>query len=485
MRPSLRFLDDSLIETIIAEARDILRTLGIKIENGEALGLLGDHGARIDRGTRMAFFSDDIIDKALASSHSGFKLFDVLGNEAVDLSGQQVNFTPGSSSLYIRDSHTGKSRRPKTDDYTAYARLVSRLPFIASQSTAFVPDDIDEQIADSYRLYLSLMVCEKPVVTGTFTESGFEVMKRLQVAVRGSDSALKSKPLTIFSCCPTSPLKWSNIIAQNLIDCARSGIPVEFIAMPLSGFISPVTLTGTLVHHTAETLSGIVISQCASPGAPMLYGGAPAAFDVRYETTPMGAVETEMIDCAYCEIGKYLNIPTQAYIALSDAKDLDAQAGIETSMGATLAALSGINNIAGPGMLDFVNCFSPEKLVLDNEICGMMYRMIKGIVPRDDFPAVPHFEELLRDQHLLISDHTRTYLREEHYFPGSIIDRANRSRWMEEGAKTLLERAAAEITRLNAEYEPSRLSDDIKNELTDIMLSAAHGAGMTKLPELG
>ena len=50
----------------------------------------------------------------------------------------------------------------------------------------------------------------------------------------------------------------------------------------------------------------------------------------------MGAVETMMIDCAYNEIGKYLGMPTQAYIALSDAKLLDGQAGLETSMGATL-----------------------------------------------------------------------------------------------------------------------------------------------------
>ena len=119
--------------------------------------------------------------------------------------------------------------------------------------------------------------------------------------------------------------------------------------MPLSGFMAPVTLVGSLVQHTAETLSGVVISQLASPGAPALYGGSPAIFDIRYETTPMGAVETMMIDCAYSEIGKHLGLPTQAYIGLSDAKQLDAQAGLETSMGATLAALAGINSVSGPG----------------------------------------------------------------------------------------------------------------------------------------
>ena len=100
--------------------------------------------------------------------------------------------------------------------------------------------------------------------------------------------------------------------------------------MPLTGFVSPVTLVGSVVQHAAETLSGVVLSQLAAPGAPMLWGGSPAVFDIRYETTPMGAIETMMIDCGCNEVGKYLGLPTQAYISLSDAKLLDAQAGMET-----------------------------------------------------------------------------------------------------------------------------------------------------------
>ena len=252
--------------------------------------------------------------------------------------------------------------------------------------------------------------------------------------------------------------------------------------MPLSGFVAPVTLVGTLVQHTAETISGIVISQLTNPGTPVLYGGSPAVFDVRYETTPMGAVETMMIDCAYNEIGKHLGLPTQAYIGLSDAKQLNAQAGLESSMGATLAALAGINNISGPGMLDFESCLSLEKLVVDNEICGMALRLVKGIEPKEDFPALPRFEELLKEQHLLISKHTRRYLKEEHYLPGPTIDRANRSRWEQEGGLTLGERAHAEVERYMANYQPSSLSEDIQAELTRLMNTEAARYGMDGLP---
>lgn len=482
MRPVVKFLSNNLVEQIVAEARSILRKVGLEIHNDNIISMLSDHGAKVDTEKGRVFLTDEIIDKALKTAPASFRLYDVLGCETHDLSGDNVYFTPGSAAINVLDYDTNKMRTPTTGDYVKYVKLLSRLDHIASQSTAFIPGDVHQNISDSYRLFLSLMFCEKPVVTGTFTIDAFKIMRDLQLTVRGTRENLKAKPLAIFSCCPTAPLKWSDVTSQNVVDCARHSIPVEYISMPLAGFMAPVTLVGTLIQHTAETLSGVIISQLTNPGTPVLYGGSPAIFDVRYETTPMGAIETMMVDCAYNEIGKHLGLPTQAYISLSDAKQLDAQAGLETSMGATLAALAGINNISGPGMLDFESCQSLEKLVVDNEICGMTLRMIKGIEPKEDFPAVPIFEELLKDRHLLISKHTRRYLRDEHYFPGPAIDRANRSRWQEEGSLTLRERAHREVERLLADYEPSQLPDDVKTELTKLMEGEAGRYGMNRLP---
>ncbi|MBD3236973.1 MAG: hypothetical protein GF330_09735 [Candidatus Eisenbacteria bacterium] len=482
VRPKLRLLADDLITRILDEAREILSTLGVEIHNDAVVTLLGDHGAQVDREAGRVRIPGTLVDRALESAPSGFRLYDALGQETHDLSGDRVYFTPGSAAINLLDPESGEMRRPTTADYIRFVKLVTALPHVASQSTAFIPADVPERISDSYRLYLSLRHGVKPVVTGAFTIEAFEVMKDLQVAVRGSGEALAEKPLTVFSCCPTAPLKWSDVTSQNLLDCAAYGIPVEYISMPLSGFMAPVTLVGTLVQHTAETLSGLVISQLAQPGAPALYGGSPAIFDVRYETTPMGAVETQMIDCAYAEIGKHLGLPTQAYIGLSDAKQLDAQAGIESAMGATLATLAGINNISGPGMLDFESCQSLEKLVVDNEICGMLLRLAEGIVPRDDFPARPLFEEMLREGHMLIAKHSRTHLRSEHYFPGATIDRAQRSRWQDEGARTLRQRAHGEVERLIAADTGPVLAAETLRALEDLMVAEARRHGLERLP---
>jgi trimethylamine--corrinoid protein Co-methyltransferase len=478
----LKFLTEDLIKKIIDESVNILCTLGLQIHNKQILSMLADHQAKVDMDKCHVNLTEEIIQKAIKTAPPSFKLYDVMRNQTHDFSDHNVYFTPGSTAINILDHKSGQMRKPLTPDFIDFAKIISQLDNIASTSTAFIPTDVCEKISDSYRLFISLLYCEKPIVTGAFTIESFAVMKDFQLAVRESEKALKEKPLTIFSCCPTSPLKWCEVTSQNLIDCARYSIPVEFVAMPLSGFMAPVTLTGTLIQHTAETISGIVISQLTNPGSPILYGGSPAVFDHRYETTPMGAVETMMIDCAYNEIGKFLNLPTQAYISMSDAKQLDAQAGLESAMGATLAALAGINNISGPGMIDFESCQSLEKLVLDNEMCGMTFRLIEGITPRDDFPALPIFQELLKEKHLLIAEHTLNNRDKEILFPGPAIDRANRQRWKQDGAMDLGARLNNEVKKLLTTYQPSSLPDSTKNELVKLMEKEAHRHGQDTLP---
>jgi len=109
--------------------------------------------------------------------------------------------------------------------------------------------------------------------------------------------------------------------------------------------------------------------------------------------------------------------------------------------------------------------------------------MVKGIEPREDFPTLARFEELLRDEHLLISKHTRKYLKEEIYFPGPVINRANNARWIEEGASTMTERSRHEVERLVRSYQPPPLPEDTKKELIRIMETDAGRHGQDRLPD--
>lgn len=483
--PSLRLLDRGLTEGIIDEALGVLEKTGVLIENEEGMGLLKDAGMRVDEKRRVVYITRDLVQESLETTPSSIKLYDRQGSSepVVVMEKDRLHFTPGSAALYVFDYDSNEVRTPKTEDLSQFVRLADSLSNIDAQSTAMIPNDVPRGIVDRYRLFLVLRNSSKPVVTGTFTLEGFKPMKDMLLAIRGSEGALKEKPLAIFDVCPSPPLKWSNLTCHDLIECARSGIPAEFISMPMTGASAPITLTGALVQHTAETLSGIVIGQLARPGAPLIYGGSPAAFDMRKGTSPMGAIETMMIDCAYIQIGKHLGLPTHAYMGLSDAKLPDSQAGLESGIGAILASLCGANMVAGPGMLTFESCQSMEKLVIDNEICGMAKRLIEGIRPRTDPLAEDLFQgDIYEGDHFLTSPTTMRWFKEEFFYPGSIIDRDQKDVWIKKGATTAEERAHKEVERILASHSPLPLSEEIDRELVRIMEGEAKRYGLERLP---
>jgi trimethylamine:corrinoid methyltransferase-like protein len=468
------------LRMILDDASGLLERVGIATD-GEARTLLLEAGGQVDRGTGRLRLPRDLVAKAAASAPAVVRLFDTSGRLTHELGAGRQYFTPGSSAVAVLDRTRAAARPPLTADYVEYVQVVASLPQFAAQSTAFIPADVPAAISDSYRLFLSLLHGEKPVVTGAFSPGSLPVMRDLQVAIRGSASELAARPLAIYTCCPTSPLAWSADAAGALIDCARHAIPVEVVPMPLSGFIAPVRLAATLVQHTAEALSGVVIAQLARAGAPVLYGCAATIFDVRYGTTPLGAAEAMLLACGAAQIGRQLGLPTQAYIGLSDAKQLDVQAGLETAMGAAMAAAAPIDLVAGGGMLDFVNTFSTEKLVVDHEICAMAARLRAGIGPLTT-SAIPAVEELLREGHLLIAADTRRGIREEFTLPGPAIDRASRQRWTDDGSSPANARAAEIVAALVRGSQPPRRAEHISRNLIERMQAEARAHGLQELP---
>ncbi|GAJ04618.1 unnamed protein product, partial [marine sediment metagenome] len=229
---------------------------------------------------------------------------------------------------------------------------------------------------------------------------------------------------------------------------AESGIPTVLIPMPLAGATAPITLGGTVVQHTAENLSGVVISQLTNRGAPIIWGASPVAFDMHWGTTPLAAIETTMMNMACSQVGKYLGMPTELTVS-SDAKCPDSQAGPEMGMGIILSSLSGANLISGIGLLNFEKAQSLERLVIDSETCGMARRLVQGITPRGERLAEDLFTDgLYEGKHFLLSPTTMKWFREEFFYPGPVISREDDQTWMEKGATTAEQRAKEEVKRI-------------------------------------
>lgn len=484
LRPKLTVFEESLVEQIIEEGIALLLDPGVRVHNEEAQKLLAEAGADVDFDARVARIPEVMVRQALESVPHEFDLYDMRGEPTVHYGGEMVAFDPGSTGIAVLDPKTGIQRPPVTADFVKMVKLVETLPQIDAQSTAMVCSDVVEEIGDLYRLYLALNYMRKPIVTGAFGKDTWWTMREMLLAVRGGSAELTARPLAVFDVCPSPPLLWSDLTCQNLIDCARSGIPAELVSMPLAGAAAPVTLAAAVVQHTAESLSGIVIHQLANAGSPIVWGGSPAAFDMREGTTPMGAAETWLIDAGYVQVGKRLGLPTHVYMGMSDSKLVDAQCGLESMGGALTAVLIGANMISGAGMLDFETCQSFEKLVIDAEIIGLCKRVVAGVEARDNPIALTVMREMGHRGDYLSHPHTRKWFRKEFYMPSEVIDRGSLDAWQRKGSKSVVERAAERVEALLGAYQPITMADDLRTELNNITMRSAKSYGMQELPKL-
>ena len=481
MGAKLELLDDDLVRRILDEAHQLLSDPGVKVQSSEARDLLEGAGARVDE--EIVSIPEDLVADALATVPRAFWLHDRSGRPTVTYGGDAVHFDPGSSGVHVLDPETLEHRPSETVDLARLVKVAEMLPQYEAQSTAIVCNEIPKEIGDLWRLYVVLEHSWKPIVTGAFSVATLESMLDMLAVFAGGRDALAERPQAVFDVCPSPPLIWSGFGAQNLIQLARARVPAQMVSMPLAGAAAPVTLLGSVVQHAAECLSGIAIHQLAQPGAPIVWGGAPAIFDMRKGTTPMGAIETAMIDASYAQVGRSLGLPTHTYLGASDAKVVDAQAGMESSMTALVGALAGIDMISGAGMLDFLACQSPEKLVVDAEAIASVQRLLEGMQVRTDTLATAMFEGIDHRGDFLKQRITKDLFALEQHLPSKVIDRDSTRGWLQSGGLDTWERAKQRTRQLLEEYEPPRHDEGEIRELRAMVETLAKDAGMDRLPD--
>lgn len=482
MQPKLELLSGDLITRILNEAFELMRNPGVKVQSEKARRLLAEGGAQVDAASEVVKIPESLVNQALVSVPRHFSLHNRAGEVIIEYGGDAVNFDPGSSGVHILDPETLEHRSSRTPDLIRLVKVAEMLPQYDAQSTAVVCDEVPKEIGDLYRLYIVLLYSTKPIVTGAFSIHTTPFMFDMLAIFAGGREALAKKPQAVFDVCPSPPLIWSEFGAQNLIDLARASVPAQIVSMPLAGAAAPVTLLGSVVQHAAECLSGIAIHQLAKPGSPVVWGGAPAIFDMRKGTTPMGAIETAMLDASYAQVGKSLGLPTHTYLGASDAKIVDAQAGLESGISALIGALAGINMISGAGMLDFLACQSPEKLVIDAEAIAMSKRLINGVQVQTETLATELFLGIDFRGDFLKQKATRQLFRKEQYLPSPVIDRDSIRGWQQAGGLDAFARAKERVKQLLEAYQLPETSAEQARELHAMVAGLAKECGMDQVP---
>jgi trimethylamine---corrinoid protein Co-methyltransferase len=448
------------IRELHAASLAILENTGIQVENEEALALYWRGGARIE-GDRV-YIPPHMVCAALKTVPSGVLLAGRDAAHDLVLTERRVYAGTGGSPTWVLDPGAQDVRPATLSDLADLVRLADALDACDFVVIPLHPTDVPDSDVPVNRFYTAIAHSSKHVMGGCGSVEGARAVLELATMVAGSLEALEQRPfVSAITSWMVSPLKLDTNVTQILIEWCRSGLPVTLSSAPMAGSTSPVTLAGTLVQLHAEQLSGIVLTQLARPGVPILAGYVPGVADMRTGGYLAGAIEFGMMQAAAAQLAHYYGVPIYGSGGMTDAKLPDAQAGYEKMATLLLAAMGGCNFIHhAVGMMTNMDSTSLEQAVLDNDIVAMAWRVLRGISVSETALAVSAIDRVGPGGHYLMDAHTLRFMRTELLQP-AVADRQSRAAWQAGSQADARDRAREQAARLLKSHSPLALPSQV------------------------
>jgi trimethylamine--corrinoid protein Co-methyltransferase len=461
----LKFLSSDDLDAIHYATLEVLNETGVKMEYKPALEMFHAQGANVDFENSIVKIDEQLLNKALSAAPSMFTLYGK--NEATDIKvdPERVYTIGGSSALNVLD--LDGNRRPAVfDDLVRFTILLDKLEHLHIMHAIVIPSDLEE-----YGVDRMLFAGTFPYTTRNYysqSQTGADgVLDQIRMAavVQGSEDAVRKNPMFTEVVCMVSPLQHEKVNSEVLMECAINNIPVYIEVDSMIGGTTPAPIAGTLVEQNANVLAGIVLAQLVRPGAPCIYSIASGLMDMTTGGYAGAAPETNLLHCATAQVAHYYNLPFQGGTGI-DAKLPDAQAGYERAMQVLSNALAGTNFIhLSFGMMEMMLTASYEQCVIDNEIMGATFKMLKGIEVNDATLSVDLLKKVgPKSAHFLTFKETSDYVRKNFWVP-QITDRSNWSAWKAQGGKTMQQAANDVAVKILAENKEPVISAQQNEEI--------------------
>lgn len=466
LRPVIKYLSDNQIEEIHEGSLDILESTGIKVELEAGLKVLEKAGARVDYPTGRAKIPRALVARCLETMPR--ELAYAARNPEKDCyikpGGRLYSRTAGSPDFII-DIDTDKWRPVTIVDVKEIYTVMDALDGISILTSAFA-QDWPKFGRDILMLREMFDHTDKHLHLRTDTVETFPHMLEMAAIVAGGKDKLKERPIVSLLEGHVNPLRFIDVMVNALILCGEYGIPLEVCCMPMAGSTGPVTMAGNLQLINSEFLAGVVISQSAHPGAPLVYAPRPMLMDLKTGFSLAGSIDGEMSAVAGVQLAHFYNVPVSVHGQWSDSVIDDGQSILEHSYTALLGALSGANILVGSGSIQETLSISLAQLVIDDNINNICFRALEGFTVDKDHLAVDAIKRVGPGSNFLVDEHSVKFCRGERYTP-DLFYRGSIEGWEEGGRKTYRDRAKEKARTILKEHKPNPLPEDIGKALDE------------------
>lgn len=446
-RPRLTLLSDAQREAVHAASLELLSRSGLRFESARAREVCAKGGARVE-GDRV-HFDAALVEAAIESAPETIEVFDRRGRPAFRLGDGETRFGSGVTNLWFQDPMTDELTPFSRADMGRCVRLCQALPNYDVISTLGVIRDLPPEVADLYAVLEMVANSTKPLVILISDESLFPRALDMLDAVRGD---LGSKPFMIPYLNPVTPLVVNEGTSDKLLDSGARSIPVIYSNYGMSGMTTPLPCAGALALLNAELLGGLVLSQLAKPGAPIILGSLPMYFDMK-TMIDFYDPQTHLINLGCAEMMAGYGIPHAGTSGSGDGWGPDLLAAGASWMNQVTSVMGQVGLAPFVGSVLNSKAYSPAMTVYGDEVIGASRLFARGFaIDEAALGAEEAIAALAGEGHFLTTPSTLANYRSA-YYP-SIFPRIGLEKWVDTGkpsanarvrerARDLLEKAPA------------------------------------------
>ncbi|MDO5433813.1 trimethylamine methyltransferase family protein [Eubacterium sp.] len=459
MKKYEQFIAKEDIELIHENTIRILQNVGVKFEHGEALEIFRKHGIRVEGD--VVYMGEKDVRTALSTVPETFTLYS--GRGTVEVGDGSMVKLPVGCPAFIEDH--GNIRKILNKDIIDLFKLIDTSPLLDCNHVNFFTES--EGFSDDVKRYsylaLLMKYSNKPfpfAIPDTSAEkgslreamaSGIRLMKRFE--------GVEDKCLASVGINPLSPLCYDHAPIERIIGtCGENqGIWLASCVMPV--LTAPPSVASILTMVNAEILAGFVFTQLLKPGTPMIYANVSGSTDLRTIQLSMGNPEAALMIYGTAALADYYRVPFRAGGAISDAKDLDFQAGMESMMMAEATVKAKPDMILhSTGCLGTYNIVSFEKMLMDEEIFAYAERIHRGIDVTEKKICFKDIEKTGPRGNFL-SGRTPKMYREEFYLT-QYLNKADANDWQNKGRVGLKENAGQKVQERIEAYQAPEITKE-------------------------
>ncbi len=463
-RPRLIYLDDADRAFIHEQTVRVLEQAGVAYNSPQAIDLLEEAGAPVDRARLSARLPWELVERCLAACPHQVMLAGRDPARDVVVGDGSLTFCTDGTGTYMYDDVTGVRTEGTAGDLRQVMRLFDALPEVDYCWPSISARDLHPATAGLEIEAISFASLTKHVQDEVREVAQAAPLLDIFQAVAGT--SLWERPVFSTVVCTVAPLQHEREMTEATMKLAAGGVPILVLPMPQMGTTAPMSVLATCIVNMAELLSAVVLFQLSTPGCGIISGIGAACADMRTGGYLCGAPEVGLINAICIEMSRLYGLPVTGSAVTGDAKAANHQAGAEGMLTGMAGALAGADSLLAFGLMDGAETVSLAKIVLDCDVVGSLRRFMRELDVGAESALVEDILDVGVGGHFLARRSTRTGLRAGELWEPRVFQRAP----FESYAGTSLVKDAAEQARaLLAAHEVTPLAEDAVREIEDVI----------------